>query len=167
MNPIAYIEKVINEHGSSAILRERLDLLKNQISLVEKKNDALKPDNAILKSRKNTIEFQLHKATKKIERLHQLIQKLERDDAKTRLGAVTENILKMFFYRRRELSVNEVAATLSIDVSTTRYHFDLLSKNNLIEQTRVGFVSLKGYRRDPQFGLTSSGREYVFRNIRR
>ena len=54
MNPIAYIEKVINEHGSSAILRERLDLLKNQISVVEKKNDALKPDNAILKSRKNT-----------------------------------------------------------------------------------------------------------------
>jgi len=167
MNPITLIEKLINEHGSSAILKERLELLRDQISVIEKKNGALKSDNTLLKSRKNAIESQLHKATKEIERLNQLIQELEKDDAKTRLDAVTEKVLKMFFYRRRELSVDEVAATLSIDVSTVRHHFDLLLENNLIEQTRLGFVSLQGRKRDPQFGLTSSGRQYINRKIRR
>ena len=167
MNPIAYIEELIDEYGSSTILKERLDLLRDQISVLEKKNSALKSDYTILKCKKNTIDFQLNKARKEIERLNQLIQELEKDDAKTRLDAATEKILKMFFYRRRELSVSEVAATLFIDVSTARYHFHLLLENNLIEQTREGFVSLKGRRRDPQFGLTSSGREYISRNSRR
>ncbi len=167
MNPMAYIEKLIHEYGLSPILKERLELLKDQISVLEKKNGALKSDNSILKSKKNTMESQLNKAKKEIERLNQLIEELEKEDAKTHLDAVTEKVLKMFFYRRRELSVDEVAATLSIDVSTVRYHFDLLLENNLIEQTRVGFVSLQGRRRDPQFGLTSSGRKYVFRNIRK
>jgi len=167
MNPIVYIEKLINQHGSSTVLKERLELLKDQISALEKRNSALKLNNTILRSKKNTIESQLNKARKEIERLNQFIQKLEKDEAKTRLDAVTEKILKMFFYRRRELSVSEVADTLSIDVRTTRYHFNFLLENNLIKQTRVGFVSMNGRKRDPQFSITSSGREYISRKIRR
>jgi len=163
---IAPIEKLITEHGSSTILKKRLELLRDQISVLEKKNSALKSDNTILKSKKNTIESQLNRARREMERLNQLIQELEKDDARTRLDAATEKVLKMFFHRRRELSVSEVAATLSINVSTAWYHIDLLLENNLIEQNRVGFVSLQGRRRDPQFRLTSSGREYISRNIR-
>ena len=167
MNPIAYIEELIDEYGSSTILKERLDLLRDQISVLEKKNSALKLNDTFLRSKKNTIESQLNRARREMERLNQLIQELEKDDARTRLDAATEKVLKMFFHRRRELSVSEVAATLSINVSTAWYHIDLLLENNLIEQNRVGFVSLQGRRRDPQFRLTSSGREYISRNIRR
>jgi septation ring formation regulator EzrA len=167
MNLIALIEKLITEHTSPTILRKRLERLRDQISALEKKNSALKLDNTILKSKKNTIESQLDKARKEIERLNQFIQELEKDDAKKRLDAVTEKVLKMFFHRRRDLSVREVADTLSIDVSTTRYHFGLLLKSNLIQQTRVGYASLQGGRRDPQFRITSSGREYVSKNSRR
>ncbi len=167
MNLMAYLEKLIREYGSSPIIKERLERLRDQISVLEKKNSALKSDNTLLKSKKNTIESQLKKASKEIERLNQFIEELEKDDAKKRLDAVAEKVLKMFFYRRRELSADEVAATLSMDASTVRHLFDLLLENNLIVQTRVGFESLQGRRRDPQFGLTSSGREYVIRNIRR
>jgi septation ring formation regulator EzrA len=167
MRLIDLIETLINEYGSPTILKKRLERLRDQISALEEKNSALKLDNTIFKSKKNTIESHLNKARKEIERLNQFIQQLERDDAKTLFDAVTEKVLKMFFQRRRELSVSEVADTLSMDVSTARYHFDLLLENNLIQQTRVGFVSLQGRRRDPQFGLTSSGREYISRNIRR
>jgi predicted ArsR family transcriptional regulator len=167
MNPIAYIEGLIDEHGSSTILKERFDLLRDHISVIEEKNSAIKLNNTFLKSKKNTIESQLNKARKEIERLNQSIQELEKNDAKTHLDAVTENVLKMFFYRRRELSVSEVAYTLSIDVSTTRYHFNFLLENNLIEQTRVGFISINGRKRDPRFSITSSGRQYISQNIRR
>ena len=36
MNPIKLIEKLINEHGSSSILRDRLLLLKDELSKIEK-----------------------------------------------------------------------------------------------------------------------------------
>ena len=167
MSLVAPVEKLIAKHGSSTILKKRLELLRDQISVLEKKNSALKLDNTILKSKKNTIESQLNKARKEIERLNQFIQELEKNDAKTHLDAVTESVLKMFFYRRRELSVSEVADTLSIDVSATRYHFHFLLENNLIEQTRVGFVFINGRKRDPRFSITSSGRQYISQNIRR
>jgi len=167
MNLMAITERLIAEHTSPAILQKRLERLRDQISVLEEKNSALKLDNTILESKKNTMESQLNKARKEIERLNQFIQELEEDDAKTRLDVVTEKVLEMFFYRRRELSVSEVADTLSIAFSTARYHFDLLLENNLIQQTRIGYASLQGRRRDPQFRITSSGREYVSRNIRR
>ncbi len=166
MSLIALFKELITEHGAPTILKKRLELLSNQISVLDRKNSTLKLDNTILKSKKNTIESHLYKARKEIERLDQFIQELEKDDAKTRLDAATEKVLKMFFYRRRDLSVSEVAGTLSIDVPATWYHFDLLLQKGLIEQTRVGFVSLQGRRRNPQFGITSSGREYIFRMIR-
>ena len=166
MSLIALFEELINEHGAPTLLKKRFELLRNQISVLEKKKSTLKLDDTILRSHKDTIESHLNKARKEIERLNQFIQELEKDDAKTRLDAVTEEVLKMFFYRRRELSVSDVAGTLSIDVSTTRYHFNLLLQKHLIEQTRAGFVSLQGRRRNPQFRITSSGREYIFRKIR-
>jgi hypothetical protein len=166
MSLIALFEELIAEHEAPTLLKKRLELLGDQISVLEKKNSALKLDNVFLKSKKNTIESQLNKARKEIERLNQFINELEKDDAKTRLDAVTEGVLKMFFHRRRELSVSEVADTLSIDVGPTRYHFALLLRKRLIEQTRAGFISLQGRRRNPQFRITSSGREYIFRRVR-
>lgn len=166
MSLIALFQELMTEQGAPTLLRKRLELLRSQISVLEKKNRTLKLDDTLLKRNKNTIESHLTHAGKEIERLNQSIQELEEKDAKTRLDAATEKVLKMFFYRRRELSVSEVAGTLSIDVSTTGYHFNLLLQRRLIEQTRAGFVSLQGRRRNPQFRITSSGRDYISRRIR-
>ncbi|MBP1747044.1 MAG: hypothetical protein H6Q54_1659 [Deltaproteobacteria bacterium] len=165
MSLIALFEELIAEHRAPTLLKKRLELFRNQISALEKKNRTIKLDHTILKSKKNTIESHLNKTTKEIERLHQFIQELEEDDAKTRLDAVTEKVLKTFFYRYRELSANEVAASLSIGVSTAWHHFDLLLEKNLIEQVNVGFVPPGGHRRDPHFRLTSSGRKYIIKKI--
>ena len=166
MSLIALFAELMTEQGAPTLLKRRLELLRNQMSVLEKKNGTLNLDNTLLKSKKNTIGSHLNKARKEIERLNQFIRELEEEDAKTRLHAVTEKVLKMFFYRRRELSVSEVAGTLSIDVRATRYHFDLLLQKHLIKQTRAGFVSVQGHRRNPQFRITSSGQEYVFRRNR-
>jgi DNA-binding MarR family transcriptional regulator len=167
MNLMALVEKLITEQGSPTLLKKRLGRLRDQISVLEEKNSALKLDNTLLKSKKNTIESHLDKARKEMERLNRFVQELEKDDAKTRLNSVTEEVLKMFFHRRRELSVRDVADTLSIDVRTARSHVNLLLGKDLIEQTRIGYASLQGRRRDPQFRITSSGREYVSRNTHR
>lgn len=41
LNPLKLIEKLINEHGSSSILKERLELIRDQLSALKAKNDEL------------------------------------------------------------------------------------------------------------------------------
>ncbi|KAA9133480.1 hypothetical protein F3N42_03770 [Marinihelvus fidelis] len=43
-------EKIINEHGSSAILKERLSILKDAYADVEKRNAELQGENGALKA---------------------------------------------------------------------------------------------------------------------
>jgi predicted nuclease with TOPRIM domain len=162
MGLIDLIEKLINEHGS---FKEHLELLREQISILEKENSALKSENAILKGKEDTTESKLNKATKEIERLNQVIKVPKRDGKKPRLDAVTEKVLKLFFDTGQELSVNQVAAKLSINISTAQYHFDLLSEAKLIVQITTGDKSSwTGETTPALFELSYSGRKYVIEN---
>ena len=58
------IEKLINEHGSAAILRERLDLLRDQIEMLEKKAGQLEAENAALKNENLNLKNQVSALTK-------------------------------------------------------------------------------------------------------
>ncbi len=166
MSLFDYIEKLITEHGSSAILKERLELLRDQTSALEKENDALKSENAILNGKGNVIESQLDKAMKEIERLNQIIEGLKKDDTKTHLDAVTEKILKLLFDTAQEMSIDYIASFLSMDISTAQYHFDLLSEAKLIIQTTLAEKSpWTGQNIPARYELTSSGRKYVVENI--
>jgi predicted nuclease with TOPRIM domain len=162
MSLIDLIEKLINEHGS---FKEHLDLLREQISILEKENSALKSENAILKGKGNTTESKLNKATKEIERLNEFIKVPKKEGKKPHLDAVTEKVLKLFFDKSRDMSVNEVAGALSMDIGTAQYHFDLLFESNLIIQTGIGPTSFRSRESVPLFELTLSGREYVVKNI--
>jgi septation ring formation regulator EzrA len=159
MSLIDLVEKLINEHGS---FKEHLELLREQISILEKENSALKSENAILKGKEDTIESKLKEATKKLERLNQDIKEPKRVGKKPRLDAVTEKVLKLFFDEGQELSVNQVAAKLSINISTAQYHFDRLSEAKLIIQTTTGDKSSWTTESTPAlFELSYSGRKYL------
>ena len=67
MSLIALSEELFTEHGAPTLLKKRLELLGNQISVLEKKNSILQLDDTILKSKKNTIESYLIKAREEIE----------------------------------------------------------------------------------------------------
>jgi hypothetical protein len=162
MNLIALIEKLID---GSTILKEQLELLRDQISALEKENGALKSEIAILKHKQNQNESQFNKAIEEIEGLNQVIEGPKKDDTKPHLDAVTEKVLKLFFDKSRDMSVNEVAGALSMDIGTAQYHFDLLLESNLIIQTGVGLTSFRRSESAPLFELTLSGREYVVNNI--
>jgi predicted transcriptional regulator len=163
MNLIALIEKLIN---GSTILKEQLEFLRDQISALEKENGALKSEIAILKHKQNENEPQFNKAIKEMERLNQVIEEPKKDDRKSHLDAVTEKVLKLFFDKSRDMSINEVAGALSLDISTAQYHFDLLSEAKLIIQTTTGDKSSWTRESTPAlFELSYSGRKYVIENI--
>ena len=162
MSLIDLIEKLINEHGS---FKEHLELLREQISILEKENSALKSENAILKGKEDTTESKLNKATTEIEPLNEFIKVPKKDGKKPRLDAVTEKVLKLFFDTGQELSVNQVAGKLSINISTAQYHFDLLSEAKLIVQTTTGDKSSwTGESTSALFELSYLGRKYVIEN---
>ncbi len=173
------IDKLINEHGSFKehleLLREQISMLekensalkslREQISVLEKENSALKSENALLKGKGDTIESKLSKAKKEIEPLSEVIKAPKSDGEKRRLDAATEKVLKLFFDTGQELSVHQVAGKLSIDVGAAQTHFDLLSKVKLIVQTNTDDKSSGTDERTPAlFELSYSGRKYVVEN---
>ena len=60
-------EKLINEHGSATILRERISLAEDKYDALERKASELEAENETLKS-------DLEKATKEIDRLNKIIE---------------------------------------------------------------------------------------------
>lgn len=159
------IEKLINEHGSSAILREHLSLFKSQVIALEKENASLKPENGILKDKVKTLDSQLENTTKEIERQHQIIKALQDTQGIKKYDEVTEQILKLFFDTGRELSINDFALAMSLNINIIQYHFDILLQNDLITQTRVGFESSWTGESSPcMYDLTPSGRKYIVEN---
>ena len=78
LNPITalseQLQKLINEHGSAAILRDHLSLFKDQVLLLEKENVKLKSENIILASKIEILESKNEKFSKENDELRQKIQ---------------------------------------------------------------------------------------------
>jgi chromosome segregation ATPase len=78
MNPLDTIEKWISEHGSAAILRDHVALLKEQIAISDREKSALKSEVASIKTERDTfkatiakLQMELEDACKEIESLKQ------------------------------------------------------------------------------------------------
>jgi hypothetical protein len=67
MGLLDLIERAINEHGSAAIMRERLDLIRDQAQALEKKMADLQDENTRLKKRIAELEADLAAKTKRNE----------------------------------------------------------------------------------------------------
>ena len=63
LNPFSLIEDLINEHGSSTILRERLLLLKDELGKVEKERAELQAKAAKLEKANAELRRQLDEVT--------------------------------------------------------------------------------------------------------
>jgi len=116
------LERLITEHGSAAILRERLGLAADQYTALEKKNSGLQAENENLRA-------QLEHLQKENAELKQAIPR----DA-GRLGAFdrdTHKVLSLFFQQSDDVSVDQIAMQIGLDRSMVEYHFDLLREAGL------------------------------------
>lgn len=78
LNPITalseQLQKLINEHGSAAILRDHLALFKDQVVILEKKAALLVSENTILKAENTELKAKVNQLTKDNEELRNKIQ---------------------------------------------------------------------------------------------
>lgn len=72
-------EKLINEHGSSTILKERIVAFKDQVVALEKENASLKSENSVLKNQVIDLELKVNKIEKeknicqaRLEEIHRI-----------------------------------------------------------------------------------------------
>ena len=71
MNPLDTIEKWISEHGSAAILRDHVALLKEQIAISDREKAVLKSERDTFKAAAAKLQTELDDARKQIERHNQ------------------------------------------------------------------------------------------------
>lgn len=156
LNPIValseQLQKLINEHGSAAILRDHLALFKDQVINLEKQLSVLTLENGGLNNKVKTLESKLENATKEINRLNQIIKTLQGAKSVEELDPITQKTVELLFDSGQECSVTHIATILSMDVNTVRYHFDILKEKGFIEQSRA----------EPEmYEATPSGRRYI------
>ncbi len=72
MNLLSAFEKLINEHGSSAILRDHLSLFRDQLVALEKEHSVLKEQKSILDSQIEKLEKDNGELRNEIQKYKQL-----------------------------------------------------------------------------------------------
>ena len=122
------------------LLETKAALLTEQVAALESEYDHLKAENASLK-------MQLQLSSREGD-------ELSRDSIK---------ILKLFFDRASDVSLEEIVKSFNLKPSVADYHIDVLLKKKLIRENTSGMQTVFGSG-VPKFGLTTLGRRYVLEN---
>ena len=140
INPVAAIEKLITEHGSAAILKERLLLASDQYAALEKE---------VVDLRETVIEFRealtqrdslLAEATAKIQALETRnadleahIEQLEKKpgNLKEELPEDTRRVLALLAKSPGRFNVSRLQAESGIEIGKLNFHLDKLQSLGL------------------------------------
>ncbi len=160
------LEKLINEHGSAKILKERLGLKDDQINSLKLEFSSLTQKLSDLKAKNKDLEASLDQANQEIDRLNKIVQSLQKNQGIEKLNAVTEQILQQFFKAGQELTVNHFISFLALDISTVKYHFDILQEKDLITLAySTAGCDLTGAEGQTFYNITPEGRKFVIEEI--
>lgn len=84
LNPLTWIEKLINEHGSATILGERNKLLIDKFSILSEQNASLVQENASLKRENQNFKCEILVKDKKIQELQDRIDAFHKNSLSNR-----------------------------------------------------------------------------------
>lgn len=144
------IEKIINEHGSATILRERISLAEDKYSALERKAAELEKENKTLKS-------EVEKSSKEIKRLNEIINSTQKDQSINKPKEIEEQILKLFFETNQEFYASNIANHFNMKIGVVEYHL-----NRLLELNFIG--DLLNMVDDTRYYIKPKGREYIVEN---
>ena len=145
------IEKLINEHGSAVILKERIDLLKEQYAAIEKKHSDSEAANTKISAELRISELSNYELKQKIQELELAGQKSDPQ----RLEPIRERLLCVLALVTRHVSTGEIAETLEISNQVTLFHLTELESNRLVH----GSYTSDG--RPPHWAIIQGGRAYL------
>ena len=120
------LEKLINEHGSAKILKERLGLKDDQITSLQQEFSTLTQENTDLKTENENLNVSLNQANKEIQRLQEIIEPSAKPDHIEKFSDVESQILQFLFENNRNFSAEEIANVINENANTAKYHINNL-----------------------------------------
>ena len=142
-------EKLINEHGSAVILKERISLAEDKYAALEKKLSECEAAKIKLNAENEALRLNLEKASVEIQNLKKLNEKVHG----SRLEEVREKIL-VLLSQHEELEPEEISSHLNIGVQLAKFHLEELLKSNMVKDYWA--IDSPVY-----YGLVQNGRAYL------
>ena len=135
LNPITalseQLQKLINEHGSAAILRDHLALFKDQVVLLEKENTPLRQKMVELESANTVLKAKNEQLEKDNQELRSKIREYERPHSSL-LSDVKVKILLFLASRSEEFTGDEIAGAIGENVQIVLFHLKELTDQRMI-----------------------------------
>lgn len=146
------IEKLINEHGSAVILKERISLANDKYAALEQKMSASELKAKELESENQGLRLDLKKVNVEVQNLKMLTEKSHSD----RLEEVKEKIL-VVLTQHEELEAGQISSLLNIGSQLATFHLEELKTSNMVND----YYAMGS----PVFwGLIQGGRAYLVRH---
>jgi len=143
------ISKLINEHGSSEILKQRLELINERYEELERKLESSKNECELLKGENEDL-------TEKASNLENQLDALKSFDEK--INEEQEDILKLLLNVEFKRDY-EIGQELDLDKGLLDYHISELSGKELIKYHH-GTI-LINQTNHPKWKITQEGRKYL------
>lgn len=125
------LEKLINEHGSATILKERIALANDKYSALERELSASKSREAELAAENQSLKLDNEKLRQEIQRRNDESEK-EKSHKKP-LDDPKVKILK-YLSENDASSTGEIADGLNIKLQLVKYHLEELYHSNMVDQ---------------------------------
>lgn len=150
------LEKLVNEHGSANILKERLGLKDDQITALQKEYADLMHENSALKAENSNLSEELSKAHDEINTLKASASSGDQSGEAGALSDTESQILQWLFDTDAEVSAHQVAQQFGFKIGNVEYHL-----NNLLEQEYIyDLLSAYGHT----YHIDANGRKYIVEN---
>jgi DNA-binding transcriptional ArsR family regulator len=136
LNPIVALseqfQKLINEHGSAAILRDHLAMFKDQVLMLEKENLRLINESGAYKVSEEKLKSDIEHLQKENEKLRSKIQESEQSAVHGNLlDKVKTNIL-VALTKQDWNYAEHISRSLGISIQVVQFHLDELQNKNMV-----------------------------------
>lgn len=156
MGLLADIEKLINEHGSAAILREKVGLLEHQRAAAIEERDKLSHELVGAKATIQTLEADKIKLQGERDAARQESDRLKQiANQGSDLPEECKNMLVVFANAPKGALKSQVFAHFRLNQAKGDYFFDQLLKHNLVHSS-YGQMGVGMF-----YHATATGREYL------
>lgn len=146
------IDKLINEHGSAAILRDRIALIKDQLAILKEKFTTLETE-------KRDTETENQKLKTENTKLKEKIQSYEKSSRDTPLAEIEVKILQSLANQEHiDITPERIAQSLDTNLQTITFHLENLRTRGLIEDRPIAPFDYSPQR---FWSLVQEGRRYL------
>jgi DNA anti-recombination protein RmuC len=154
MSILGDIERLITEHGSAAILREKVELLDLQRAQATGERDTLATQLAQAKSKIETLESEKADLQAQLDDARQQIQRLGQRP-QDQLPDESEKMLVLIANATRTITSDQAIRHLGLPQAKGDYFFDQLLKRKFVH-TSSGQMGVGWF-----YHATSAGRDYL------